>query len=65
LDHPITGGNYCGADHLFVIRLDSPSPWAEISADSGAGDDPHKWARLVYTKAFETKKAIFDLNWTI
>jgi hypothetical protein len=45
-----------GADHLFIVRLDSPRPWAEIFADSGAGGDPDKWARLVYyTSALEKK----------
>jgi hypothetical protein len=69
MDHPITGADYSGADHLFMIRLDSPRPWAEIFADSGAGDDPRKWARLVYTKAFEKKKddlrpELYDLTQT-
>jgi hypothetical protein len=47
------------ADHLFMIRLDGPRPWAEIFADAGAGGDPDKWARLVYTPAFEKKKGSF------
>jgi hypothetical protein len=49
------GESYTGADHLLAIRLDTPRPWAEIFVDSGAGGDPAKWGRLVYTAYFRER----------
>jgi hypothetical protein len=56
MDHPIFGTTSSGADDLFTIRVDSPRPWAEIFVNCPPGDDPGKWARLVY---FEKKKRDF------
>jgi hypothetical protein len=55
---------YTGGDHLMSVRVDSPNRWAEIFVDSGAGDDPAKWGRLVYTDRFErpSKGVLNDLH---
>jgi len=52
------GESYTGADHLLTIRLDTPRPWAEIFVDSGAGGDPSKWGRLVYTDDFRVRNRL-------
>jgi hypothetical protein len=49
------GRSYTGADHLLTIRLDTPTPWAEIFVDLGAGGDPADWGRLVYTGFFKKR----------
>jgi hypothetical protein len=50
------GKSYTDADHLLSVRLDTPTPWAEIFVDSGAGGDPAKWGRLVYAGNFGKSK---------
>jgi hypothetical protein len=62
MDHPITGSDFSRADAGFVIRLDSPRPWAEIFATVPWDDDPGKWVRLVYTKDFEKKDFRSELD---